>query len=164
MSTKMTLSEAQVEDIRAALTGNRMTTHKAGEQHIADALTRALDYQMNALCDLAMAQIRAQGQAVAWAYYENGRMTGLYDSPCVGAIPLYAAPQPAQGMVMVPEIFFRHLLSVIKGVIYLCQPKPRQSYEDDTEHNGGLALAELDKCATDLVAMLAAAQKGESNG
>lgn len=91
----MTLTEAQVEHWKHYLSERLF----AGEpENVA---------QLNALCDLALAQIRAQGQAVAWRYVVNGAHT-LYSSVPVPddaydegtLVPLFTAPQPAQGMVM----------------------------------------------------------------
>lgn len=92
----MTLTEAQVERWRDDLIGEMWGVHAHAE--------------LNALCDLALAQIRGQ-EPVAWRYVVNGAHT-LYSSIPVPddaydegtLVPLFAAPQPAPlGMVSVPK-------------------------------------------------------------
>jgi len=100
--SKETLTEAQVERWRDDLIGEMWGVHAHAE--------------LNALCDLALAQIRGQ-EPVAWRYVVNGAHT-LYSSIPVPddaydegtLVPLFAAPQPAQepiGWLDWPSLEFR---------------------------------------------------------
>jgi len=52
--TDAPLTREEIEQLRGVLTGNRIKAHLAGEQHIADAITRMVDFRYNALCDMAL--------------------------------------------------------------------------------------------------------------
>lgn len=55
-----------------------------------------------------------------------------------------------------------HCAAVMRGVVELCQPKPRQSFDDHTEYAGGQALEELRNCVDAIEAHLAQTDgKGE---
>jgi len=54
------LSAEDIERIRSVLTGNRIQAYKAGEQGVADVMTRIIDFQFNTLCDMALRSLTAQ--------------------------------------------------------------------------------------------------------
>ena len=53
------LSAEDIERIRSVLTGNRIQAYKAGEQGVADVMTRIIDFQFNTLCDMALRSLTA---------------------------------------------------------------------------------------------------------
>lgn len=75
------LSAEDIERIRSVLTGNRIQAYKAGEQGVADVMTRIIDFQFNTLCDMALSSLRgtfADGIEAA-AKLIRKRLDGIYE-------------------------------------------------------------------------------------
>lgn len=114
---KMSLTEAEVEITRQGLLADAAVSRAQGDHHWSDE-------RINALCDLALSQLRAQGQAVAATCFH--RLTeGCVDDKGYAIKPgryalypdhlvLFAAPQPAQGMVTLPEVVLNSAISMLE--------------------------------------------------
>jgi hypothetical protein len=110
------LTRDDIEHIRGALAGNRIKAHEAGEQHLADALTKAMDYQFNALCDLALRSLGdARAEPVALGKMHEGRYIAIGIDDLAKSQPAWVqekwanadklyltAPPRSAGYVLVP--------------------------------------------------------------
>ncbi len=74
------------------------------------------------------------------------------------------APRIPDGCVAVEAGFLRHVASVCRGTVDLCEPKPQRTPEDDREYNGGLCLNELGNIAERATELLTAAPGDEGRG